>query len=146
MATIEDGRLTDIDSHPEHVSSQGHFCRKARGMIDITYDADHLLYPMKRTGAPGEFERISWGQALTEICDRLEHTRGEYGKDALALYVGNPPAFAYATVLGMGFFKRAMGIRWHYGVIAEDTGALMATHSVLYRSAGVHPARRGALC
>lgn len=84
MATIEDGRLTDIDSHPEHVSSQGHFCRKARGMIDITYDADRLLYPMKRTGAPGEFERISWDQALTEICDRLEHTRGQYGKDALA--------------------------------------------------------------
>ena len=112
MATIEDGRLTDIGSHPEHVSSRGHLCRKARGMIDITYDADRLLHPMKRTGAPGEFERISWDQALTEICDRLEHIRAQYGNDALALYAGNPPAFAYATILGMGFFKKAMGIRW----------------------------------
>lgn len=59
LATVEDGKITKIGPNPDHVSSQGHFCKKASAMVDVTYDPDRILYPMKRTGGPGEFTRIS---------------------------------------------------------------------------------------
>ena len=43
VATLEDGRITKIRSNPDHVLSRGHFCKKAMGAVDLTYDEDLSL-------------------------------------------------------------------------------------------------------
>jgi anaerobic selenocysteine-containing dehydrogenase len=139
LATVEDGRITDVKANKDHVLSQGHFCKKARAMIEITYDPDRVLYPLKRTGGPGEFERISWDQAYKEIAAKLKQIRGTHGTDAVATYMGNPPYYSYAAMLGLGMFKQAMDIRWSYCVNGEDGNAIMAACGLLYGGVGVQP-------
>src|SRR5262249_46127908 len=50
-----------------------------------TYHPERLLYPMRRTGArgSGQFERISWDEALDETARQLLRVRGQYGNAAI---------------------------------------------------------------
>ena len=139
MATVEDGRITKIRPNPDHVHSKGHFCRKATAMVDVTYDPDRILHPLKRDGGPGEFKRISWDQVYSEICSELKKVRLESGPEAVATYVGNPPYYGYATMLALQGFQQTMGVKWKYGVNGEDGNALIAADTILYGSAGLMP-------
>ena len=136
LAEIEDDRITGIKPNPDHISSQGHFCKKAAAMIDVTYDTDRILHPMKRTGGPGEFVRISWEQALDEICADLKQTQKAYGKPSLAFYRGNPALFSYANALVMNGFCEALDIKWRYDADGEDGAAIKAAFSLLFGSIG----------
>ena len=137
LATVEDGRITRIRSNPDHVLSQGHFCKKAMGAVDVTYDPDRVIYPMKRTGGPGEFTRISWEQAYSEITERLTATRSQYGPAAFAIYSGNPPAFAAATMISTSVFTAALDVKWKYTVNFEDGVAILAACEILYGKAAL---------
>lgn len=132
LATVEDGRITKIRSNPDHVLSKGHFCKKAMGAVDICYDPDRVLYPLKRTGGSGDFERISWEQAFSEIADRLSTIRSEFGIAALATYMGNPPAFAAACGFAHSTMVKALGIKWRYSVNSEDAMPLVAAMETLF--------------
>ena len=92
-ASVRDGKIIKVESNRHHVHSQGHFCIKAPAAAGVVYDEDRVLYPLKRTGAPGEFTRISWDEALSEIAEGLSTIRLSHGKNALATFVGNPMAY-----------------------------------------------------
>lgn len=132
LASVEDGRITKILSNPDHVSAKGHFCKKAMGAVDITYDPDRVLYPLKRNGAPGEFERVSWEQAFSEIAARLKAIRNESGQAAFATYIGNPPAFASANALAHHTMAKALGVKWRYSVNFEDAVPFVAAVETLF--------------
>ena len=136
LATVENGRITNVGPNPDHLSSRGHFCKKASKMVDVTYDPDRILYPMKRTGEPGEFTRISWEQAFNEICTSLKNTKSNFGKEAVAFYRGNPAVFSSANALVMDSFCKALGIKWRYDVDAEDGKAVKAALLLMYGSMG----------
>ncbi len=40
-------------------------------MAEVQNDPDRILFPLKRVGGPGEFERVSWEEALGDIARRL---------------------------------------------------------------------------
>jgi anaerobic selenocysteine-containing dehydrogenase len=132
LATVEDGRITKIRSNPDHVLSRGHFCKKAMGAVDITYDQDRITLPMKRCGGPGEFEAISWEQAFQEICDRLKASRQQHGDASFAIYSGNPPAFSSANMIATNVFANALDIKWQYNLNAEDGVHVVVACEVLY--------------
>ena len=134
IATVDAGRITKIRSNPDHVLAQGHFCKKAMGAVDIAYDPDRVIYPMKRTGGPGEFSRISWEQAYSEIAEKLGAIRKQHGPAAFATYMGNPTAFAAATLIADGVFSAALDIKWRYNVNGEDANSLVAASDILYGS------------
>ena len=74
FATVENGRVTKIVPNADHPASLGAFCVKGmRGLPELTYHPDRILYPMRRSGARGGggWERISWDDALDEMTDRL---------------------------------------------------------------------------
>lgn len=137
LATVEDGQITKIRSNPNHVLAKGHFCKKAMGAVDITYDPDRVLYPLKRTGGPGEFERISWEQAFSEIAGRLSAIRGESGSAALATYIGNPPAFASTFAFAHNAMAKALGVKWRYSVNSEDAMPFVAAVETLFGRASL---------
>jgi anaerobic selenocysteine-containing dehydrogenase len=132
IAELDDGRIVGIRSDPDHVLSQGHFCKKAMAAVDITYDPDRLRYPMKRTGGPGEFTRISWEQAYSEISERLRSVRERHGAAAFATYSGNPTAFSAGTMLAMGAVTKALDVKWRYTVNGEDGVSIVAASEMLY--------------
>ncbi len=73
---------------PEHPFSQGELCPKVNRFLDRVYSPDRLTHPLRRVGpkGSGEFERISWDDALTEIGTRLRGIIDEHGGEALLPY------------------------------------------------------------
>lgn len=135
VAVTENGRLLELKPNRDHVLSRGFMCVKGRAMTDVVYDEDRVLQPLRRTGGPGEFEPVSWDVALDDIATRLKALVHEHGPGAYAGFIGNPPAFDYATYLWFDGFQKAIGSPWKYGVNAEDGASRMFATSLLYGSA-----------
>ncbi|MDP2226519.1 MAG: molybdopterin-dependent oxidoreductase, partial [Moraxellaceae bacterium] len=70
--------------------SQGHVCPKAVALKDLQDDPDRLRRPVKRVGE--EWVEISWDEAFSLVEDNLKRVQRDHGRDAVALYVGNPTA------------------------------------------------------
>lgn len=91
--TVENGKLTSVKGNADHPMTRGGLCVKLKDYEKRHYHPDRLLYPMRRTGpkGSGQFERISWDAALTEITDRWTAIIDEYGPQAIIpySYLGN---------------------------------------------------------
>ena len=56
-------------------------------MLENVYDFNRLKYPMKRVD--GNWERITWEQALTEIAEKLTELKADFGPNVLGLFSGS---------------------------------------------------------
>jgi anaerobic selenocysteine-containing dehydrogenase len=114
----EHDTAVQLRGNPAHPYSKGELCPKVNRFIDRVYSPDRVLTPLRRTGAKGagEFEPISWDEALREIGERLGGIISEYGGEAILPYVsaGNQGSLA------LGFGQRL----WHHVGATQVTGAL----------------------
>src|SRR5919197_4840330 len=97
LVTVEDGRAVRVAGDPDHPFTNGFLCTKVNRYVERTYHRDRLLHPMRRVGPKGrgQFERISWDDALDEIAARLA---------AIAQSADGPQAilpYSYAGTMGM---------------------------------------------
>src|SRR5437899_12247039 len=102
IATVEDGHLVKVRGDKDHVFSQGFHCTKAQAMVELTYDPDRVVRPLKRVGDAGEFAACAWDEALDAVADGLGAVRRDHGADTIALLVGNPPAFSLGATIFAG--------------------------------------------
>lgn len=65
-------------------------CNKGSQHSQTMYEADRLLYPMKRVGerGSGQWKRISWDEAITDIATHLHDGLVEKGPAANYVHVG----------------------------------------------------------
>ena len=72
LTTVRDGKAVEVRGNPDHPFTRGGLCVKVNDYQNRVYSEDRVLYPLRRTGAKGtgEFERISWDDALEEISHR----------------------------------------------------------------------------
>jgi anaerobic selenocysteine-containing dehydrogenase len=91
---VQDGRLVGFDRGSVKDSMVAQMwakvigsCPRAIAAADFVYHPDRLNYPLKRAGNRGEdkWERVTWGQALDEIAEKLGKIREEHGAEALAI-------------------------------------------------------------
>jgi formate dehydrogenase len=132
VATVEDGRLTQLRPDREHPLSRGYACPKGIAMTGVQNDPDRVLHPLKRTGGPGEFERTSWEQAMSDIAARLRRMIDARGPDAVAWYMGNPGAFSYSHVLWVKGFLDGLGSPHYYSAGSQDVNNRFAASALLY--------------
>jgi len=85
---VENGKLNSVKGNPDHPMTRGGLCVKLKDYEKRHYHPDRLLYPMRRTGpkGSGQFERISWDEALDEITTRWKAIIDEYGPEAIIPY------------------------------------------------------------
>lgn len=88
----EDGEVRKFEGHPLHPGSRGRNCAKGPATINQIKDPERILYPMKRKGkrGSGEWERVSWDEALSEIGGRIRRAIIEERKDEILYHVGRP--------------------------------------------------------
>jgi anaerobic selenocysteine-containing dehydrogenase len=139
VATVEDGRLEQLRPDREHPLSQGYACPKGIAMTDVQNDPDRVLYPLKRVGGPGEFERTSWQEAMEAIGVRLRHVLDKRGPGGVGWYMGNPGAFSYSHVLWVKGFLDALGSPHYYSAGSQDVNNRFAASALLYGSPLVVP-------
>ncbi|AEF41875.1 molybdopterin-dependent oxidoreductase [Hoyosella subflava] len=87
--TIDAGRIVSVRGNPDDPLSRGHICPKAVALQDIYDDPDRLRNPVRRT-SQGEWEPISWKEALKLAATKLADVQNNHGNDAVAVYLGNP--------------------------------------------------------
>jgi len=107
LATVEDGRLTQLQGDPSHPFTRGFLCHKVAHYDRRLYSPLRVLYPGRRVGAKGEgkFARISWDEALEEIAFRFKAIVAEHGGEAILPY-------SYGGSLGI--VQRLAGHRFFY--------------------------------
>ena len=88
LTTVRDGKVIDVRGNPDHPFTQGGLCVKVNDYQNRVYSEDRVLYPMRRVGAKGsgEFERISWDEALDAISSRWNAIIDEDGPSAILPY------------------------------------------------------------
>ncbi len=133
VATVEDGRVTKLRPDRDHPLSQGYACPKGIAFPEVQEDPDRVLHPLRRK-ADGEFERVSWDDALADIGTRLRAVRDEHGGDSIGMYMGNPAAWSFGhTVWGKGLMD-ALGSPHYYSAGSQDVNNRFAASALLYGS------------
>ncbi|GAB3217149.1 hypothetical protein GCM10027535_06110 [Mycolicibacterium hippocampi] len=135
---VEDGKLVDVKGDPDHPMTRGGLCVKVKNFHEHHYQSDRLMHPMRRVGAKGagEFERITWDEALAEIKQRWTSIIDEYGSQAIMphAYLGHQGVLNGLTS-GDAFFNR-LG-----STVAEKTycesGSSTAWHMTVGGSGGL---------
>lgn len=107
---VRDGRIirTEKPDYTGPEASEGYICQKGVMSCRQPYNPDRLTHPLKRAGArgEGEWERISWDQALDEIAAKLLDLRERFGPESLAMWnlvASVPPASGLASLLSTRF-------------------------------------------
>jgi anaerobic selenocysteine-containing dehydrogenase len=74
-----------LRGNPAHPYSYGELCPKVNRFLDRVYSPDRVLHPLRRVGpkGSGQFEQITWDDALDEIGRRLKAIVDEHGGEAI---------------------------------------------------------------
>jgi anaerobic selenocysteine-containing dehydrogenase len=96
LTEVEDGRAVRIGGDPDHPLTRGWLCAKVRPYLDHVYHPERLLYPLRRSGpkGSGQWQRISWEEAISEIVVRWRGIIQDYGAEAILPY-------SYSGTLGL---------------------------------------------
>ncbi|MFC4005148.1 molybdopterin-dependent oxidoreductase [Prauserella oleivorans] len=116
--TVEDDRVVDIRGDEADPLSRGYLCPKATALADLHHDPDRLRTPLVRVG--DEWLELSWPAAFELVAAGLTEVREKYGKDALAVYQGNPTAHNLGLLTYGQLFFRLLGTRNLYSATSVD--------------------------
>ena len=100
----ENNAVISIKGDKRDPISKGHICPKAVALQDVYNDPDRLRTPIRRTG--NGWQAVSWSEAFNEVTTRLKQIQRESGRDAVAVYLGNPTVHNLdAMIFGPAFFR-----------------------------------------
>jgi anaerobic selenocysteine-containing dehydrogenase len=116
---VEGARITKLRGDPDDVLSRGHVCPKAHALRELYEDPRRLRRPRRRT-AKG-WEDTTWEQALADVAARLRDIRARHGRDAVALYVGNPVVHSHRASLGAQLITTALSTKNRYDANSQDS-------------------------
>ena len=140
VADVKDGKIVKIRPDHDNPHSRGHICVKGPALAEVAYDEDRVTAPLKRIGGPGEFVRVTWDEALSDIADRLGTSIEKNGSDSFAMNTGNPPSMGWPSAMANALFQQAMGCSKLYTPSSEDiTSSVLATELLFGTHAFVFP-------
>jgi anaerobic selenocysteine-containing dehydrogenase len=101
--------IAAIRGDADDVLSKGFICPKGAMLGALHEDPDRLRKPLVRRD--GELVEATWDEAFAEIERRLPPLLEQHGRDAAAIYLGNPSAHNLATLLYGRVLVKALGTR-----------------------------------
>ena len=126
VATVEAGRVTAVEPDPNRYPYDPRVqngCRRWRTILDFLDHPDRVNYPLRRVGerGSGEWQRVTWEEALDDIAGRLTALKARFGAETLATSIGGPHATYWPLHRFMSLFgsPNNMGIGqicWNPGV------------------------------
>jgi len=117
--TVENDRVTKVEGDPSHPITQGKICGRGRMLETRTNSAQRLLHPLKKIN--GQFEQISWEQALNEIAEKLRDIKETYGSTAV-LHSHDYANNGLLKNLDQRFFNCYGGVTELYGSLCWGAG------------------------
>lgn len=125
---VRDGKVVKTSRAPYNDEKFSRICHRGLSHVQRIYDPDRLQYPLRRVegtarGA-GEWERISWDEAIDELAKHIKEDQEKYGPQALSLYSGTSSvqAFSYYMYQRLWALLKPTSISY-----AVDMGTLYGT-------------------
>ncbi|MEN8639988.1 molybdopterin oxidoreductase family protein [Pseudomonas sichuanensis] len=128
-------RISSIKGDPQDPFSRGHICPKAVALQDIQEDPDRLRQPHRRIG--DQWQPIGWDEAFTLAAERLWALQQAHGRNAVAVYQGNPSVHNYGLMTHSNYFLGLLKTRNRFSATSVDqlpqhlTSYLMYGHGLL---------------
>ncbi|HIJ82317.1 MAG TPA: molybdopterin-dependent oxidoreductase, partial [Desulfuromonadales bacterium] len=96
LVTVENGRATKVVGDPDHPVTRGLLCAKMNHYEQTVHSPRRLTTPLRRIGkkGAGEFEPVSWDEAISSICDNWRRLITSHGAEAILPY-------SYAGTMGL---------------------------------------------
>jgi anaerobic selenocysteine-containing dehydrogenase len=124
---VEGGRIRRIEPHTDNRATPGGACLKGLSYVERVHSPDRILHPLRR--AAGEFERISWDEALGTIEEKLNELKADPGPQSVFYYSGSGTK-GIMNIVGRNFWRCYGGITATYGDLCWPAG-LEATRLTL---------------
>src|SRR5688500_10293728 len=105
--TLDGDRVRRIRGDRDDGFSKGFICPKGSTLKQVHEDPDWLRQPMVQRD--GRFVPVSWDEAFAEVDRLLTPVLAEHGRDAVAIYAGNPTAHSLGALLFLRPLIRALG-------------------------------------
>ncbi|MEH7436082.1 molybdopterin-dependent oxidoreductase [Neobacillus drentensis] len=117
--TVENDKVVKVEGDPSHPITKGKICGRGRMLETRTNSSQRLLHPLKKIN--GQFEQISWEQALDEISAKLKEIKEKYSSTAV-LHSHDYANNGILKNLDQRFFNCFGGVTELYGSLCWGAG------------------------
>lgn len=123
--TVDEGRMVKLDGDASHPITRGFACVKMAKFPEKQEHPDRLTVPLRRVGpkGAGQFEPVSWDEALDLIASKLTANIETYGEQSVLPY-------SYAGTMGLverdhplAFFRGLGASELDWTICAATAGA-----------------------
>ncbi|MEP6661341.1 MAG: molybdopterin-dependent oxidoreductase [Acidimicrobiales bacterium] len=116
--TVKGSDVTRIRGDRDDVFSHGFICPKGSTLKQLHEDPDRLRSPLVKRD--GRFVEATWDEAWSEVDRLLGGVLAEHGRDAVAVYLGNPSAHSLSPTMFLRPFLQAIGTRNRFSAATLD--------------------------
>jgi anaerobic selenocysteine-containing dehydrogenase len=90
IGLIKMGLAKKLEGNPDHPVNHGKLCARGQAGLQLTYHPDRVRGPLKCSGprGSGNFQEITWEEALSEVVSKLQELRSQKHPGALRFLVG----------------------------------------------------------
>lgn len=84
-AKVENGKLIAVEPHAANLATAEGPCLKGLSYVERANSPKRIVFPLKRN-SNGDFDQISWGDALHEIAQKLQSFKQDFGPQSVMFY------------------------------------------------------------
>ena len=117
---IDDHTIGRVRGAKDDPYTAGVICEKVARYAERVHNPDRILHPLKRVGpkGSGQFERVSWDEALDDIASRFLQIEEEFGAEAIWPY-NYAGTMGHVMRDGLDRLRNAKGYSRQYGTICS---------------------------
>lgn len=131
--TIQAGEVVRIRGDRDDVFSRGYLCPKGSTLQHLHGDPDRLRQPLVKRD--GRHVPVSWDEAWAEVERLLTGVIERHGREAVALYVGNPTAHNLSAMLFNRVLLQSFGTRQRYSASTVDQVPKQVSAALMFGTA-----------
>lgn len=96
--TVRNGKVVKTTMAEMPADSHNRICAKGISHLQRIYSPRRIKHPMKRVGerGSGQWQQITWDEAIQEICTSWKNIQSKYGKNSVAFSFGSGNMSIYA--------------------------------------------------
>jgi len=126
--TVENEKIISIEPHASNQATPEGPCIKGLAYVERAHSEDRILTPQLK-GSDGNFQPISWEEALNLITDKLQHYKNSFGSQSVFFYAASGMSGLLNSV-SHSFWDLYGGVTTTYGNLCWPAG-LEATRLTL---------------